>query len=422
MDIFNQLESEVRSYCRTFPAVFERAEGCYMYDRHGTSYLDFFSGAGALNYGHNPPAFKKKLLEYIEANGITHSLDMATVAKENFLKKFQSHILAPRGMDYKVQFPGPTGTNAVEGSLKLARKITGREKVMFFTQGFHGMTLGALSVSGNMFKRAGAGLPLTNTVCMPYDNYFGSDVDTIEYIDRLIECTGSGVDLPAAVIVETVQAEGGVNVASSKWLRRLQSLCRKHKIILIVDDIQAGCGRTGTFFSFEGIGIDPDIICLSKSLSGYGLPLSLCLIRPELDIWEPGEHNGTFRGHNPAFVTATEALNYWKTPLFTQEIIKKGHRVKEFLNQIKNDFAEDISEIRGRGLIYGIAFSKEDVASKVSAVCFENNLLVETSGADCDVLKLLPPLTIDFANLEKGLNRLRESIELVTDEATIACR
>ncbi|MFQ5450476.1 MAG: diaminobutyrate--2-oxoglutarate transaminase [Nitrospinaceae bacterium] len=415
MNIFEEIESEVRSYCRTFPAIFQKGKGCYLFDQKGTPYLDFFSGAGALNYGHNPLSMKARLLEYIEGNGIAHSLDMATEAKGEFLEKFNETILKPRNMAYKVQFPGPTGTNAVESSLKLARKVTGREKILFFTQAFHGMTLGSLSISGNAFKREGAGLPLTNTVCMPYCNYM-EDMDTIGYIDRLLECSGSGVDLPAAVIVETVQAEGGVNVASQEWLEKLQALCTKYGMLFILDDIQAGCGRTGTFFSFDNMNLSPDIVCLSKSISGYGLPMALCLIKPEMDIWEPGEHNGTFRGNNLAFVTATEAMKFWENPAFSQEVIRKGLIVKEHLHNLMDSFPDEISEIRGRGLIYGIVFRAEEHGSLLSSTCFENQLLVETSGADSDVVKLLPPLTISDEDLNKGLDILKESMLITSGE------
>ena len=220
METFERLESEVRSYCRSFPAIFTHATGSTVLDKNGKEYLDFFSGAGALNYGHNNPRLKQRLLAYIEMDGVTHSLDMATSAKEQLLERFSSVILEPRGLDYKVQFPGPTGTNAVESALKLARKITGRHKILAFTNAFHGMTLGSLAVSGNTFKRDGAGIVLTHTVCMPYDNYFGDQVDTIEYIDQLLQDAGSGIDVPAAVIVETIQAEGGINVARFEWLQR----------------------------------------------------------------------------------------------------------------------------------------------------------------------------------------------------------
>ncbi len=413
MDTFEKYESEVRSYCRSFPTVFEKAKGCYMYDRNGKAYLDFFSGAGTLNYGHNPDPLKKKLLEYIEKDGVTHSLDMSTVAKENLLLRFQSTLLKPRGMNYKVQFPGPTGTNAVESALKLARKVTQREKIIFFTNAFHGMTLGALTISGNTFKREGAGLALTYGTCMPYDGYFGDETDTIEYMDRLLEHSGSGVDLPAAAIVETVQAEGGVYVASFEWLRRLQDICRKYDMLLIIDDIQAGCGRTGPFFSFEEAGIQPDIITLSKSLSGYGLPLAVSLIRPELDVWEPGEHNATFRGHNLAFVTATEALSFWENDSLTREVAQKETLVTDFLNSLKSNFPEEIQEVRGRGLLQGIVFAKEGIAKQVTRAAFDHGLLMETSGANSDVAKLLPPLVISEEDLNKGLEILESSVEAV---------
>ncbi|QPJ64370.1 MAG: diaminobutyrate--2-oxoglutarate transaminase [Candidatus Nitrohelix vancouverensis] len=417
MNIFEDIESEVRSYCRAFPTTFEKAKGCYMFDQEGNRYLDFFAGAGALNYGHNPTAMKARLLEYLMEDNVTHGLDMSTVAKGVFLQKFKDTILTPRNMSYKVQFPGPTGTNAVESALKLARKVTGREKMLFFTQAFHGMTLGSLSISGNQFKREGAGLPLTNTICMPYDGYFGDEVDTIEYMDRMLESSGSGVDLPAAAIVETVQAEGGINVASAEWLEKLQALCKKYNMLFIVDDIQAGCGRTGTFFSFEKMNIQPDIICLSKSISGYGLPMALCLIKPEHDIWEPGEHNGTFRGNNLAFVTATEALKYWENDDFSNEILRKGAIIQEYLNDLKDAYPDEIREIRGRGFIYGIVFNVEGNGPLLSKACFENNLLAETSGADSDVFKLLPPLVISEEELRKGLNILGECIGITQGKA-----
>ncbi|HAP93692.1 MAG TPA: diaminobutyrate--2-oxoglutarate transaminase, partial [Desulfotomaculum sp.] len=316
MKVFDELESQVRSYCRSFPTVFTKAKGYKLWDTRGREFIDFFAGAGALNYGHNNPGMKEKMLEYIAGDGIMHGLDMATGAKEKFLKRFHEVILKPRKLNYKVMFPGPTGTNAVESALKLAHKVTGRESVISFTNAFHGMTLGSLSVTGNAFKRQGAGLSLSHTVFMPFDNYLGEGVDTANYIERFLENNGSGVSLPAAIILETVQGEGGINVASFDWLKKVEKICRTRGILLIVDDIQAGCGRTGPFFSFEPAGIKPDIVCLSKSISGCGLPLALTLIDPEFDIWAPGEHNGTFRGNNLAFVTATEALTYWEDDTF----------------------------------------------------------------------------------------------------------
>ncbi|MDX3186767.1 aminotransferase class III-fold pyridoxal phosphate-dependent enzyme, partial [Streptomyces sp. ME02-7008A-1] len=204
--------------------VFDRAQGARLTDEDGHSYLDFFAGAGSLNYGHNNPVLKRALIDYIERDGITHGLDMATTAKRAFLETFENVILRPRDLPYKVMFPGPTGTNAVESALKLARKVKGRESVVSFTNAFHGMSLGSLAVTGNAFKRAGAGIPLVHGTPMPFDNYFDGQVPDFLWFERLLEDQGSGLNKPAAVIVETVQGEGGINVARAEWLRALQEL------------------------------------------------------------------------------------------------------------------------------------------------------------------------------------------------------
>ena len=410
--VFTRYESEVRSYCRSWPTVFNRARGSWLTDVDGTEFLDFFAGAGALNYGHNNPLLKSVLIDYIAEDGITHGLDMATTAKARFLETFNDKILAPRNLDYKVQFPGPTGTNAVESALKLARKVTGRESIVSFTNAFHGMTLGSLSVTGNSMKHAGAGIPLVHATPMPFDNYLGGAVEDFSWFERVLDDSGSGLNLPAAVIVETVQGEGGVNVARAEWLRALAELCRRRDILLIVDDVQMGCGRTGEFFSFEEAGITPDIVTLSKSISGYGLPLALTLIRRDLDVWAPCEHNGTFRGNNPAFVTATKAIEeYWSDDTLSREIHSKGQRIEEALSAVASRH-EGIST-RGRGMVRGLAFSEPADAGKVCAAAFGAGLLAETSGPSDEVVKLLPPLTISTEDLDRGLGILVNATEEV---------
>lgn len=411
MDIFERLESQVRSYCRTWPTVFRKARGSVMVDEHGRVYLDFFSGAGALNYGHNHPYLKGELLRYLSEDNVVHSLDMHTAAKRRFFEDFQEIILTPRGLTYKVQLPGPGGTNAVEAGLKLARKWTGRQTVVNFTNSFHGMTLGALAVTGNAMKRHGAGVPLNHTVTMPYDNYLDGRDSGLVLFERLLEDGGSGLDLPAAVIVETVQGEGGLNCAGAGWLCGLASLCRRHGVLLIVDDVQMGCGRTGPFFSFEDAGIVPDIVCLSKSLSGYGLPLALTLFRPELDVWEPGEHNGTFRGFDAAFVTGAAALHLWRDGELHGRTLAKGGRVREALTAIATEHSDVVTAVRGRGLVWGAVFDPPELASAVCASAFRQGLLVETSGADGEVVKVLPPLTITDEELEAGLEVLARAVE-----------
>ena len=414
--VFDDMESEVRSYCRNWPVVFDTARGSRISDVDGRSYLDFFAGAGALNYGHNPPELKAPLLEYLARDGITHSLDKYTVAKAEFLRTFEDVVLKPRGLDYKVQFPGPTGANTVEAALKLARKITGREAMINFTNAFHGMTLGALSVTGNSMKRGAAGVPLVHATPMPFDNYFDGTVPDFIWFEKLLDDAGSGLNEPAAVIVETVQGEGGINPARIEWLQGLADLCRRHELLLIVDDVQMGVGRTGPFFSFEIAGIEPDIVCLSKSISGYGLPMALTLIKPELDQWGPGEHNGTFRGHNPAFVTATAALReFWTDDTLERSTIAKGERVEAALTELAKSSQSIELTPKGRGLARGLAFSQPDLAPKACAAAFERGLLLETSGPSDEVMKIMPPLTVTDAELEEGLAVVAEAVRDVTD-------
>ena len=419
MQTFERLESRVRSYSRSLPTVFTRAVGHEMWDESGRRYLDFFAGAGALNYGHNHPAMKRALQEHLEADGIAHSLDMATSAKAAFLEAFHEIVLAPRGLDHCVQFTGPTGTNAVEAALKLARKVTGREKVLSFTNGFHGMTLGSLSVTGNGFKRAGAGLRLDGVTRMPYAGYHGEDVDTLAMLDRLLEDAGSGVDAPAAAILETVQCEGGVNVASSQWLRGLSEILKRHGVLLIVDDIQVGCGRTGPFFSFEEAALEPDLICLSKSISGFGLPMALVLIRPELDVWAPGEHDGTFRGNNHAFVTARVALEHWTDDSLERQTGEKATQVASRLEAIAGGCAARMS-LRGRGLVQGLAFEHAALATATERECFARGLVIETAGPQSEVLKLLPSLTIDPEALDEGLDIIEDALGAVLASEELA--
>lgn len=412
MEVFEKYESDVRSYSRSFPTVFKKAKGYKVWDVNEKEYIDFFAGAGTLNYGHNNEKMKKLLIEYLEDDLITHSLDMATVARGKFLEQFNEIILKPRNLDYKVMFPGPTGTNTVESALKIARKVTGRETVISFTNAFHGMTIGSLSVTGNSFKRHGAGIPLSHTVSMPYDDYLCRR-SSIEYIEKFLEDSGSGVALPAAIILETVQGEGGINAASYDWLKSIESLCRRFDILLIVDDVQAGCGRTGTFFSFEPAEIKPDIVCLSKSIGGYGLPMAITLIKSEHDIWEPAEHNGTFRGNNLAFIAATEALAYWETEDFSNDIQEKSEMMELFIERLIKEFEELKGEKRGRGLMRGIASEVDGLSEQICSEAFKRGLLMETSGPNSEVFKFLPPLIIDKEGLEKGFGIIEESIKTV---------
>ncbi|MEH2206135.1 MAG: diaminobutyrate--2-oxoglutarate transaminase [Nostoc sp.] len=411
MNIFEKCESNVRSYCRNFPDIFHRAKGSIIYSDSGKEYIDFFAGAGALNYGHNHDYIKQKVMSYLDADGIAHGLDMYTSAKEKFLAKFDEVVLSSRKLNYRIQFCGPTGTNAVEAALKLARKVKQRPGIFSFMGAYHGMTLGSLSISGNVGIRAGAIGASNNVTFMPYPYGFMASFDTIEYIETVLNDVNSGIEKPAAIIFETVQAEGGVVIAPIDWMQRLRNLCDEHDILLICDDIQVGCGRTGPFFSFERADIVPDMVVLSKSISGYGFPMSLLLIKPDLDIWEPGEHNGTFRGNQLAFVGATAALEYRESCDFEQNVKAKELFLKNFLTQEILPINQNIL-IRGIGMIWGIDiknFGGSSLAKSITSRCFELGLIVELAGRNDTVIKILPPLIIDMFTLEKGCLIIKEA-------------
>ncbi len=404
MNIFEKCESNVRSYCRSFPTIFHRAKGSILYAESGQEYIDFFAGAGALNYGHNHDYIKQKVMSYLDADGIAHGLDMYTSAKEKFLAKFNETILSTKHLDYRIQFCGPTGTNAVEAALKLARKVKKRPGIFSFMGAYHGMTLGSLSITANTGIRAGAIGTLNDVTFMPYPYGFMESFDTIKYLESVLNDVSSGIEKPAAIIFETVQAEGGVVVAPIEWMQRLRKLCDENDILLICDDIQVGCGRTGSFFSFERAGVVPDIVILSKSISGYGFPMSVLLIKPELDIWEPGEHNGTFRGNQLAFVGATAALEYRESSNLELDVKAKELFLKNFLSEKISPISENIA-IRGIGMIWGIDlanFGGSSLAKKIGTRCFEKGLIIERAGRNDTVIKLLPPLTIDMPTLKEG--------------------
>lgn len=410
-EVFEQYESNVRSYCRSFPTVFTTAKGAVMTDENGRDYVDFFAGSGALNFGHNPDYMIERMIAYMQKGGIIHSMDMYTPAKRDFLEFFQQNILAPRGLDYKIQFAGPTGTNAVECAIKLARLNKKRQNIFAFMGAFHGMTLGALSLTTDSCSRSGAGQAMSNVVHVPAP-YMFPELDTIEYIERLLTDDHSAAEKPAAIILETVQADGGIYVFDPEWLRRLRAVCDKYDILMIVDDIQVGCGRTGTFFSFERAGITPDIVTLSKSIGGCGMPMSLVLFKPELDLWEPGQHTGTFRGNQLSLVAGKAGLEMMANTDLLNEVKRKGGIVEDFL---KNEIVAIDSRIsyRGIGLLWGVDLSAfgGDKAKELVSACFKNGLIVERVGRDNSVLKLMPPLVTDDETLLKGLDILKKSIQ-----------
>ncbi|MBN2872289.1 MAG: diaminobutyrate--2-oxoglutarate transaminase, partial [Halothiobacillaceae bacterium] len=403
--IFTQRESEARSYCRGFDTVFTSAQGSELTDAEGNTYIDFLAGCSSLNYGHNDPDMKEALINHLLENKMGHALDLHTDSKGDFLRAYEEHILAPRGMDHKLMFVGPTGANAVEAAMKIARKATGRTNIIAFTNGFHGVTMGALSATGNGYHRGGAGMDTQGVTRMPYDAY-AEGVDSVALLDQMLSDNSGGIDAPAAIMLETVQGEGGLNAASPEFIQGVEKVARKHGALFIIDDIQAGCGRTGTFFSFEEMGVMPDVVTQAKSISGFGLPMALVLVRPDYDVFGPAEHNGTFRGNTHAFVTATVAIKkFWAGDAFQRELAVKSDVLREGLAAVADLVPGAF--LKGRGLMQGVDVGTGELASAICGRCFEKGLVIETSGNDDQVVKVLAPLTTPMEQFRKGLQILR---------------
>jgi len=412
MDWFEAYESEIRAYSRVYPVVFVKGVNARQTDEDGKEYIDFYAGAGVLNFGHNNPQLKQAVIEYLQADGVLHTLDMMTPPKREFIRAFVETILQPRKMDYRLQFMGPTGTNAVEAALKLARRVTGRSNVVAFTQGFHGMTLGALSCTANEYFRNAAGTPLQYVTRWPFDTHEGGGIQGLKNLRALYENTSGGMEKPAAFIVESLQAEGGVNAASDEWLQELQQLARDLGALLIVDDIQSGCGRTGHYFSFETSGIEPDIITLAKGIGGLGTPMAMNLVKPEHDKhWKPGEHTGTFRGQNISFVAGREALRYFENDDLLSDTRRKGEIMAQHLTGIAEKYSAKGFSVRGKGMMQALDTTDGDLTKRVARDCFERGLLFGPCGIGGEVIKLIPPLTIPDDELQQGLQILTEAID-----------
>ena len=410
MSIFEQRESCIRAYSRVYPVVFKTATNARQTDTSGKEYIDFFAGAGVLNFGHNNPKMKNAVIDYLQNDGVLHSLDMETKAKAAFIQRFSDVILKPRDMPHRLQFTGPTGTNAVEAAMKLARRVTGRSRIVAFNNGFHGMTLGALAATANPYFRGAAGVPLEH-VCHEEFNDDAQQVDALR--ERYL---ADSANPPAAFMLETIQAEGGVNVASKAWIQSIATLAKELGALLIIDDIQVGCGRTGSYFSFDDLDIKPDIICLAKGIGGLGTPMALNLVLPELDDqWSPGEHTGTFRGQNLSFVAGKVALDYFDGPELMNEVDAKIELMKTKLQPLLN--SDPSLELRGKGMIMGLDIADTERAAAIVKQCFNDGLIIASCGIGGRVLKLIPPLTIDEADLNAGLDILVNATHRVMEVA-----
>jgi diaminobutyrate-2-oxoglutarate transaminase len=415
MNILERYESVSQNYVRSARVIFQRAQGSQLFDEDGNRYIDFNSGGSTLTYGHNNVGVCEALIRYISENGVVQTCEKTSVAKRAFVERFVKTVLEPRDLNYRMLLTDPAGGTAAELALRLARPHKNRTNVVAFTNASHGLTEGSPSVMGKHLSRHQFAGPRANTMFMPYCGYFGEDTDTIAYLRRYLKDSASGYDLPAAAIVETVQVNGGVHVASVAWLKALEQLCREFEILLIVDETQTGCGRIGPYFSFERAGLKPDMVVAPNALAG-GLPISMLLARPELDLWRPGEQVGAFQGDSLAFVAASELLKQWSDAR-SQETALRSTILQQELSNMVGRFRNRTVAIRGAGMVWGLDFGRPGSAAVVSAWALERGLVVEPARLRDEVLLILPPLTIEETLLRDGLSRLGQVVSTFLSHA-----
>jgi diaminobutyrate-2-oxoglutarate transaminase len=409
-NILERFESVVQNSVRAAPIVFDKASGSELFDEGGKRYIDFYSGGGSQGFGHNNLKVCSALIDYLCNDRVIQTCDRKSVAKRNFVEAFVTKVLAPRNLSHKLLFTDPASGVATEVALRLARRHKKRNGIIAFTNSSHGLTEASLSVSSSSQARGDLPDFRVNTVFMPYCSYLGEHVDTVAYLRRYLEDSSSGLDLPVAIIVETTQIHGGVNVASEAWLKALESLCREFGILLIVDETHTGFGRAGAHFSFEAAGLNPDMILVSNAVAS-GLPISILLLKPELDHWRPGDQVGLFQGDNLAFVAATEVLSQWNESL-VRDIAERSKLLAAELLSIPTRFPNRHLRVRGKGLNWGLEFGQPAAATVVSGWALERGLIVEPARLKDDVLLVLPPITISEETLREGLELLNQAVSM----------
>lgn len=426
----NEMESNVRSYPRKLPLAIAKAQGCWVTDVEGNEYLDCLAGAGTLALGHNHPEIIKSIQDTLASGLPLHTLDISTPLKDAFSEALLAHF--PGGKEnYRLQFCGPTGADATEAAVKLAKTLTGRGNVISFSGGYHGMTQGSLALTGNLGAKNAVQNLMPGVQFLPYPHEYrcplglggeaGADALTY-YFENFIEDVESGVVKPAAVILEAIQGEGGVVVGPTKWLQKIREVTVKHGIVMIVDEVQAGFGRSGKMFAFQHAGIEPDVVVMSKAVGG-SLPLAVLAIKKEFDAWQPAGHTGTFRGNQLAMATGYASLQVMKEQNLAQNAQVQGDFIQAELNKMAQEFP-CIGHVRGRGLMIGIEIVDERqaadrmgslpadavLAAEIQKACFANKLLLERGGRHGTVVRILAPLIISREECEEFLRRFRLSV------------
>lgn len=429
-----QNESKVRSYPRRIPIAILRTAGVMVQDTRGNTYIDCLAGAGALPLGYNHPEINREVLEQLQSGLPYQALDIATPAKDAFIQELLNFLPPSFAKNTKIQFCGPSGADAVEAAIKLAKIKTGRNGIIAFHGAYHGMSHGALALTGNLrVKERTPGL-MSDVHFFPYPNNLrcsfglggqkGSEL-AARYFNNVLNDPESGIPKPAAIILEPIQGEGGVIPAPKNWLKAIRQITKELDIPLIVDEIQTGVSRTGQHFAFEYADIVPDMIVLSKAIGG-GFPLSVLVYNETMDVWRPGEHSGTFRGNQIAMVSGTKTLQIIERDNLTANAKKMGDLLAEKLERIRQK-VDCIAEVRGRGLMLGVEIVKGDgtldetgnpgadprTARKIQHAALQRGLILELGGRHGSVIRLLPPLIVEEQHIDFICQVIEKSI-LVT--------
>lgn len=423
-------ESNARSYPRRIPLALKRARGIYVEDVEGRVFIDCLAGAGTLALGHNHPVVIAAIQQVLKDELPLHTLDLTTPVKDRFVQDLLEALPADFARDAKVQFCGPSGTDAIEAALKLVKTATGRGTMLAFHGAYHGMTQGALQLMGSLGPKRPLNSLLQGVQFMPYPYDYrcpfglGGEAGVqagLRYIETVLNDPEGGVPQPAGLIVEPVQGEGGVIPAPDAWLRGVRELTARAEVPLIVDEVQSGFGRTGRMFAFEHAGITPDVIALSKAIGG-SLPLAALVYRGNLDVWKPGAHAGTFRGNQMAMAAGSATIRHIRSEGLVERAQQAGQRLMAGLKQLQRDYPQ-LGDVRGRGLMLGVEIvdprgsrnshghlpAAPGLASALQAACLRHGLIVELGGRHGSVLRLLPPLVITDKQIGHVLDILAAS-------------
>ena len=429
-------ESNAKTYARNIDIILTRGEGSRLFDQDNRAYLDCLASAGALPLGHNHPYVMERVQRFLRDGHPLQALDIATPAKIEFMTQLLRALPEPFARHAKVQFCGPSGSDAVESALKLFKTATGRRSVLAFHGAYHGQTMGALSLMGNIKPKQAVSGQMSEVHFLPYPNAYrcpfgvgGTESErlSLAYIANILEDPESGITKPAAIILEAVQGEGGCVPASAAWLQGIRALTLQHDIPLVIDEVMTGLCRTGTRFAHEIGGIVPDAIVLSKAVGG-GFPLALLAYQERFDTWQPGAHAGTFRGNQIAFAAGAATMEYMLENGIEARVQAVGAVLRNGLEALQHAHPV-IGDVRGRGLMLGVEIIDPDakptaystapaadgqLAHAIKIECLKQGLIIENGGRHSSVLRFLPPLILtedEAGEIVACFARALESVE-----------